>query len=211
MTTRIVILSICLLASSGFLTIASQTEPSVIRESFDGFPMQIGEWKGQDEPLDKEVLEVLRVDDYLSRRYVSAAGIVGLYIGFYQTQRQGSAIHSPLNCLPGAGWNPIHRSHLKIVVGTQNYEVNRITIQKGLDKQVVLYWYQGHGRITASEYWGKLYAVVDAIRINRTDAAIVRITSPVGGSDAEAESAAAASAIGFAESILPVLSRHLPD
>src|SRR5205823_1326392 len=102
-------------------------------------------------------------------------------------------------------------SYLNIPVGAQIIEVNRITIQKGLDKQVVLYWYQNHGRINASEYWGKVYSVVDAIRINRTDAAIVRITSAVSGRDAGAESAAEASAVGFVQSMFPLLSRHLPD
>jgi len=211
MTTRVLILSICLLAGSGFLTLASQTESTVIREGFDGFPLQIGEWKGRDVPMDKQVLDVLHVDDYLNRDYVSNAGVIGLYVGFYQTQRQGSAIHSPLNCLPGAGWNPIRRSYLNLPVGTKNIEINRITIQKGQDKQVVLYWYQAHGRIVASEYWGKFYSVLDAIRINRTDAALVRVISPVSVADAGAESAAEASAAGFVQSIFPLLSRHLPD
>jgi EpsI family protein len=211
MTARVLILSICLLAGSGFLAVASQTETTVIREGFDGFPLQIGEWKGRDIPIDKDVLDVLRVDDYLSRGYASNAGVIGLYVGFYQTQRQGSAIHSPLNCLPGAGWNPIRRSYLNLSAGAKNIEVNRITIQKGAEKQVVLYWYQAHGRIVASEYWGKFYSVLDAIRINRTDAALVRIIRPIYGTDAEAESAAEASAVGFVQSLFPLLSRHLPD
>jgi EpsI family protein len=211
MTTRILIMSICLLAGSAFLAIASQTETTVIREGFADFPVQIGEWKGQDAPMDKQVLEVLHVDDYLSRTYVSKVGVIGLYVGFYQTQRQGSAIHSPLNCLPGAGWNPIYRSYLSLPVGAQNIAINRITIQKGQEKQVVLYWYQAHGRIVASEYWGKFYSIVDAIRINRTDAAIVRVISPVSDSDAGGERAAEASAVGFVQSMFPLLSRHLPD
>jgi EpsI family protein len=204
-------MSICLLAGSAFLAIASKTEPTVIREGFDDFPVQIGEWKGQDVPMDKQVLEVLHVDDYLSRNYVSKVGVIGLYVGFYQTQRQGSAIHSPLNCLPGAGWNPIYRTYLSLPVGTQNIAINRITIQKGQDKQVVLYWYQAHGRIVASEYWGKFYSIVDAIRINRTDAAMVRVIAAVSDSDAGGERAAEASAVGFVQSMFPLLSRHLPD
>jgi EpsI family protein len=211
MTVRILILSICLLACSGFLAIASQTEPTVIRESFAGFPMQIGEWNGREVPLDQQVLEALRVDDHISREYASKTGVIGLYIGFYQTQRQGTAIHSPMNCLPGAGWDPIHRSYLNVPVGAQNIEVNNITIQKGLEERVVLYWYQAHGRIVASEYWGKFYSVLDAIRINRTDAALVRVISPVSGSGVEAERASEAAAVEFTKAMFPLLSRHLPD
>ncbi len=62
--------------------------------------------------------------------------------------------------------------------------VNRFVIQRGLDKQVVIYWYQSHGRVVASEYWGKIYTVVDAIRLNRTDAAMIRVICPVTGPEA---------------------------
>ena len=61
------------------------------------------------------------------------------------------------------------------MAATSTIEVNRVVIEKGLDRQVVLYWYQSHGRVVASEYWGKIYTVVDAIRLNRTDAALVRV------------------------------------
>jgi len=211
MTARILILSLCLLAGSAFIAMSSRSEPTMIRESFDSFPAHIGEWGGRDAPMDKEALELLRVDDHLSRYYASNAGVVGLYVGFFRSQRQGSAIHSPLNCLPGAGWDPIQRSYLNITIGTQNIEVNKIIIQKGLEKQLVLYWYQGHGRTIASEYWGKVYSVVDAIRINRTDAAIIRVTSAVAGSDVGAELRAEASAVGFVQSVYPLLSSHLPE
>ena len=102
-------------------------------------------------------------------------------------------MHSPLNCLPGAGWEPVKRSRVPITVRTdpdpgapvQTVTMNRIVIQKGLDRQVVLYWYQSHGRVVASEYWGKIYTVLDAIRLNRTDAAMVRVMSAVPDRDDE--------------------------
>lgn len=87
-------------------------------------------------------------------------------------------------------------------------EINRLTIQKGLERQVVLYWYQSHNRIIASEYLGKIYTVLDAIRYNRTDAALVRIISPVISSGTEADSERAAT--DFAQAILPILGWYLP-
>ena len=62
-------------------------------------------------------------------------------------------------------------------------------IQKGLDRQLVLYWYQSHGRVVASEYWGKFYLVRDAVRMNRTDAALVRVIVPMAPNDDNAEAA----------------------
>jgi EpsI family protein len=178
--------------------------------------MQIGEWRGRDTAMDERVLSVLAVDDYLSRDYISAADQIGLYVGFYQTQRQGNTIHSPLNCLPGAGWNFVDRSYITIPVAQPGpvsngrIEINRITIEKGQDRALVLYWYQAHGRVVANEYWGKIYAVLDAMRINRTDGAMVRVISPIRGSG-PTEAAAEKEAIGFAESIFPLLSRYLPE
>jgi len=167
--------------------------------------------------MDERVLSVLAVDDYLSRDYISPASQIGLYVGFYQTQRQGNTIHSPLNCLPGAGWNPVDRSYIKVPVAqaapapNDQIEINRITIEKGLDKAVVLYWYQAHGRVVASEYWGKFYAIFDAMKINRTDGAMVRVISPVRVPGEQAEAAAEKEAIRFVQSIFPLLSRYLPE
>ena len=53
--------------------------------------------------------------------------------------------------------------------------MNRYVIQKGGSRQLVLYWFQSHGRIVASEYWSKFYLVVDAVRMNRSDGAVLRI------------------------------------
>ena len=88
-------------------------------------------------------------------------------------------------------------------------EINRFVIQKGLDRQVVYYWYQSRDRVVASEYWAKVYTIVDAIRYNRTDAALVRVTVPI-GSDDGARGRAAAAGVGFVQALFPLLSSHLP-
>jgi EpsI family protein len=157
-------------------------------------------------------MAVLGVDDYVNRTYLSQDFFPAhLYVGYYQSQRSGDTMHSPLNCLPGAGWNPVKRSHITIPINDKSaIEINRIVILKGLDKQVVLYWYQSHGRVIASEYWGKIYTVLDAVRTNRTDAALVRIICPVAGMDTESEAFAEQQAIEFAKALFPLLERFLP-
>jgi EpsI family protein len=79
---------------------------------------------------------------------------------------------------------------------------NRVVIQKGLDRQLVIYWYQSHGRTLASEYASKAYLVLDSIRLHRSDAALVRVVTA-----ADAEPAA----IDFIRTLRPVLQRFLPD
>jgi len=211
---RSVIIAMCLVAGAVLIGQASKSEPTPPRQPFSTFPMQVGEWRGENAPrFDQQILDVLGVDEYVNRSYVSGDGRVGLYIGYYQTQRQGDTIHSPLNCLPGAGWEPTRRERVTLSVadagGARQITVNQIVIEKGLDRQVVLYWYQSHGRVVASEYWGKIYTVLDAIRLNRTDAAMIRLISPApvasGGEDAAAERASA-----FAVEMFPLLDRYLP-
>ena len=179
--------------------------------------MQIGSWRGQDnERLSDEILKVLGADDYLSRFYYTEKGMAGLYVGYYKSQRQGDTMHSPLNCLPGAGWQPLEKSYLPIQVAYGNGDqteitVNRYVIEKGLDQQVVLYWYQSHGRVIANEYRSKIFMVYDAARLNRSDAALVRVTSPKLGSDAGGLQEAEARAVQFVKEAFPLMERFLPS
>jgi EpsI family protein len=216
MVRRTLILFVCFLISAGIVARADRAEPVPIRQTLDHFPMTLGEWRGfQEAPFSKDILAVLGVDDYLARVYFTPdrAG-VGLYIGYYQSQRQGDTMHSPLNCLPGAGWEPVSKSALRLSVDAapggppRDIEINRYLIQKGIDKQLVLYWYQAHDRVVASEYWGKFYLISDAMRMNRTDGSLVRVIAPVTreSSDAAAETLA----VSFVRKMFPQLSSYLP-
>ena len=86
-------------------------------------------------------------------------------------------------------------------------EINKFLIQKGLDKQLVLYWYQDRGRIITSEYWAKIYMVLDAMFRNRTDGAFVRLTVSFTG---DSEEGSLEYARAFAEKIFPWLQEYLP-
>src|ERR1043166_6861043 len=147
MKARILLLTACFLTASLFIAKASKTEPAFTGEPLAALPLQLGLWQGRAEPLDERVLSVLGVDDYVNRSYVSNTKYLGLYVGFYQTQRQGSTIHSPMNCLPGSGWNVVDRSYLRFPVASNSslpkgdIQINRVLIDKGLERAVVLYWY----------------------------------------------------------------------
>jgi EpsI family protein len=212
MLTRACALFVCFILAATVIGRASQSEHVPARKPFDEFPMRLGDWTGRQlPPLDAEILAVLGVDDYLSRVYYAEAQLeVGLYIGYYRSQRQGDTIHSPLNCLPGAGWEPTSKGLLTIALPNESISVNRILIQKGLEQQLVLYWYQSHGRVVASEYLSKLYLIADSVRLNRTDAALVRVVAPVvspatGGRQAEHD------AVRFVKELLPELFTYLPS
>ena len=214
MTRRLVILAVLCLLCSGYLARMSGAEAVPLRQPLAELPMTIDGWSGTETArFSPQIERVLGVDEYISRTYAENRNSrVSLYMGYYQSQRQGDTIHSPLNCLPGAGWQPVASGRASISVGngSEKIEVNQYVIQKGLERQVVLYWYQSHGRVVASEYASKAYMVLDAIRTNRTDAALVRITSPIGPGDPDG-SAAAARATRFVQSVFPLLRSYLPS
>jgi len=213
---RITTVGILLLLSAGVIAKASRIEDVPPRQSFNQFPLQIAGWRGQDTArFSPEVMKVLGADDYLSRFYSARQRTVGFYIGYYKSQRQGDTMHSPLNCLPGAGWQPLEKSYLPIQVTDANgaqseITVNRYVIEKGLEQQVVLYWYQSHGRVIANEYRSKIVMVYDAARLNRSDAALVRVTSSRLGSD-EGLQNAEERAVEFVKTMFPLLGNYLPS
>jgi EpsI family protein len=154
----------------------------------------------------------LGVDDSFLGSYKTSDGRqVELYIGFYQNQREGDLIHSPKNCMPGGGWNIVHTSLEEIKTpGTnpENYKVIKLMLQKGAQKQVVLYWFQSRGRIINSEYMQKIYLVVDSMMRHRTDGSFVRLIAPVLNGD---ETKALNTLKDFAVQLMPILYEYIPS
>jgi len=151
------------------------------------------------------------VDDSTLISYQDAEGkFVQLYIGYYQSQREGDLIHSPKNCMPGSGWEIDRTSIEELALAgkrPQTIKVIKLTLKKGPSTQVVLYWFQSRGRFIASEYWQKIYLVWDAIFENRTDGSFIRLIAPVGpkGMDYTTDYLKT-----FAEKIIPILQEYLP-
>ena len=186
-------------------------EAKISRRPLAQFPAQVGAWqqKGSDERFDDETEKVLRADDYLSRNYQSPDGhYASLYVGYYASQRTGATYHSPLNCLPGSGWVMSDGGRITIASAERPaFEVNRYVIQNGNSRAVMLYWYEGRGRPVASEYWGKIYTVIDSVRRRRSDGAMVRIMVPIGTSKEDAEK----TAIELASQAVPELPAFVPN
>ena len=187
-------------------------EASVVRRELKEFPTAIGQWqqRGVDTRFDAQTESVLRADDYLARDFVLPDGrFANFYVGYYETQRNGATYHSPLNCLPGAGWTLNDPATIQITPagGGAPFEANRYIIQNGDTRQLLIYWYQGRGRAVASEYWGKIYTVVDSVKRRRSDGAMVRVLVPVQKSEADA----LALATDLAAQAAPLLPNFVPN
>jgi EpsI family protein len=208
MVARAVIL-IGLIAVAGvYASGASREEVPVPRTPLSELPLTIGEWQGRDAaPFDDDIVTVLGVDDYINRYYIrDGHPSVAMYIGYYASQRQGDTIHSPQNCLPGAGWRPVSFDRVTIDANGKGLRVNRYLIQKGVQQQAVIYWYQGRGRVVANEYANKLWLMFDAATLGRTSGSLVRMITPV----VDTSSAAFHELSAFATAVFPGLTRYVP-
>jgi len=182
------------------------------REPLSQLPRTILGGTGSDQPIDQETLDVLGAGDFLSRVYTQSGGAhpVGLFIGYFPTQRTGQTIHSPKNCLPGSGWVFESSNSVDLIdVSGKSHRVGEYIITNGTVKQFVIYWYQAHGRSIADEYMAKFYMILDAIRTNRTDGALVRVITPI--SSGEDISTAKNRAEKFTAQLAPLLPRFIPD
>jgi EpsI family protein len=195
-----------------FLHARNRNEVLPAREPLAALPTQLGDWTGTDVPIPDDIREVLGPGDFLLRIYrnsSAAASHVDAFIAYFPSQRAGDTIHSPKNCLPGAGWSPVESSRVRITLPDQRViPANRYVIAKGSDRQLVLYWYWAHDRAVASEYWAKYYLVADSIRMNRSDGSLVRITTPL--RLGESTDTAQDRLLSFAGNLVPLLDNYIP-
>ncbi len=176
-------ITILLLAQAGLMYSSIGPEAVPPGRPLAGFPATIGPWQMvQEGVIDAEAREVLKADDLLTRVYGDSASgrVADLFIAAFRSQRNGKAPHSPKNCLPGAGWVKIDQSEISVDVGApQPIPVNRYVVAHGDNRSLVLYWYQSRDRAVANEYKAKFWVVADAIRLNRTDTALIRVIVPI--------------------------------
>ncbi len=209
---RFLLVAAMLAAAALFLQARNRPEDLPPRQALTSFPQQVGNWVGRDVALPPGVLDVLGPGEYLARIYAGGPHepYVDFFLAFFPSQRTGNTIHSPQNCLPGAGWTPMESSRMQLARPDGSLAtVNRYLLAKGPERVLVLYWYQAHGRIVASEYWAKFYLVADAMRLNRTDGALVRIITPMETS--ETPESAQRRAEAFAQHIFPLLDTYIPN
>lgn len=182
------------------------------RAPLTAMPLQVDGWTGSDVAIDQETRDVLGQGEFLLRDYLNADQTqeVNLYIAYFPTQRSNDTPHSPNHCLPGSGWVPTLKENVRLTRHDgSSFLVNREVVARGGERQLMLYWFQAHGRVIASEYRNKYYLVADAIRMNRSDGAMVRLMTPM--LEGESADAAQARILQLWSKMVPVIEQYIPQ
>jgi exosortase D (VPLPA-CTERM-specific) len=162
--------------------------PVYLRQPFNNFPLQIGEWSGQTSTLSEKALRVLGTDYYLMADYVkSDEPPVNLYVLYYPQQDSTSneAVHTPTVCIPGGGWTVESKTTKTLPVNdpasvlAQPLAVNRMLISKEMTRQVVYYWYMQENHSTPSPGATRIHAFMNSLTHGHTNGALLRFVTTI--------------------------------
>ena len=189
------------------LLLVGRQETALLRAPLTQLPDTALGYVARDVSIGEVEREVSGVSDYLMRLFgTDSTAAFSLYVGYYRSQVQGKSIHSPKNCLPGAGWEAMSASIRNVTTAGRSYPVNRYLIANGGAQALVYYWYQGRGRVSADEFRVKWELLRDKAKTGRSEEALVRIVVPMRGSEATADSLARQ----VARTVIPALFNILP-
>jgi EpsI family protein len=151
-------------------------------------PLAFGGWIGRDAPpLDPAVARVLAADRYVHRYYGwkratppvpeggSRIADVETDIAYYARPQAGAAMHSPLACLPGNGWQVIDSATASLTVAGRPVTVRRLTVGRAAERVAMTYWFQNRGAIIGNEYAQRLQMLKQGLTGRPADAALVRV------------------------------------
>lgn len=215
---QIWVVLLLLLLTFGLVHLRGDTDRVPPSTPLAALPSALGPWKGTDIPISSGILEVLGKGIFLNRVYQPSSALpndtrpapVGLFIGYFPTQRSGQSIHSPQNCLPGSGWSFESSGVANLSDGNgKPLRVGEYVISNGVDRQEVFYWYRTHGHDIANDYVAKFRMLADAILYSRTDAALIRVTTPF--LNGESQRDAHIRALRFTEQVIPLLPAYIPN
>lgn len=143
--------------------------------------MTLGQWTGEDLPVDEDTIRILQTDDIVDRRY-SRPGSPSVDLTIVYAKEQRKVAHPQEICLKGAGFNIQGSSRVVAPTGLTSpagVPVVRLMVEKGSSKYLIYYWYKCRGRYTASYYWENALVIWSNVTLHPANGALIKLTTPL--------------------------------
>ncbi len=151
-------------------------------------PPTFGPWSGTDYSFEDAVIDELKADDILIRRYERDGQTVWLCVVYHQNKRYGA--HDPQLCYDSQGFVIESEGHARVDDGTRDgLQVNTFVAERQKQKRVVWYWWSTEGLSTADVRAFRSRMAVTGALDNRSWGAFVRVETVAGDGDMAAASA----------------------
>ena len=206
------VLTIVLLAQAAVFYSFSRGEHIPSAKPLANFEIASTQWTPVRElPIDDETRQVLNADDTFGGRTRIGKRVMSL-ASLWRTSplSEPAKLHilRRIAC-QAAGGRPARPGTIKISQSSEPrpITVNRYVVSRGENQSVVLYWYQGHGRVIASEYEAKIYTVLDSFRYKRSDTSLIRVVQGVADGNTQR---ATDDAVSFVKAFFQPLREYLP-
>jgi EpsI family protein len=209
-----------LILAAGYLLVAGARGQKAVELAapIDDVLPSVDGYQVRNNKISDEELRIAGMTNYVARSYSRDSLMAfATLVAYYDRQTRGKSIHSPRNCLPGAGWEVLSGGTETVNANGASYVINRYMLKNGRARAVVYYWYQGRGRVVASEYAVKWNLLRDAAFRGHTEEALVRVVVPVqpsseSGLTGEDARVAHAGSLGkgIAERLIGEVNRVLP-
>ena len=182
------LVTVVLLAATGLYVLRHPPENLALgRGVLAACPEAFGDWNGTDLSFQDAVVEELKADDLLIRRYRRGGATVWLCMVYHQNRRFGA--HDPRLCYQSQGYILDPAKRVRVDDGrVGGLEVNRFIADRHGDRRVVYYWWTTAGLSTteADAFRGRM--ALRGVLDNRSWGAFVRVEALVRhGDDAAAD------------------------
>jgi EpsI family protein len=184
---KIILMTLCFVVTAYFIYQKPASRVDVKKTSLSTALEDIEGWQSYKQiPIDDKIVNALELDDYVNQQYVEGNESVFLYIGYYKTTKKLGALHDPMVCFPGQGWNVSDNTKSQLVLNQDTGEkisFSSMIVTKGSQKELVVYWFQSYDEANPDTFSQKITSFWKRIRNKGEDNAFVRITVYMGDKD----------------------------
>lgn len=148
------------------------------------FPLIIGQWHGQEVPMEDYVYQSLETRYAFLRNYSSANYSLPVNLSVVWFDDRNIAFHAPEACLGGVGNLVKSKGTTRISIG-QDYDVGKLIVENNGAKQLVIYFFDEDGYITVSQSALRMRVLLRRLQFKRSSASFIRIMAPIVGGEEE--------------------------